>query len=369
LVIRNDANLEGDPIESVSRTLAEWVVLRHLERDPSLATRYGDRMLAMWRVEVRNRLANLSQATQVNRPELFVESIRWAKIAFAAFDVSPYDFRTSLECTAEIIREHLPPSIGTRAAECVELAIAELPNMPGELPSRLDGETPLADVARQFTFQLLGKHRDVAVALVMDAFRRGATFEAICHEVIQPTLAEVGRLWHMNEVSVSDEHYCTAAANGIVARIFAEEMERRRPSPNGHVVVVTSVGGDMHELAPRIVSDCLELAGWHCVFLGANTPAPCLVDEAKASGATVIAISASTNLCIGSVRNTIREIRAETELEHVAVIVGGAPFAAVPDLWREVGADGQAASAAEAVELCNRLVAARPSRRESDGGG
>ncbi len=355
-MIRNDANIEHDPIESVSRTLAEWIVLRHVERDPDLETRYGCASRSVWRVEVQNRLANLAQAMQVHRPELFVESIRWSKIAFAAFSISVDDFRTSLECTAEILREHLPDSIGKAAAACVDEAIRALPSMPNELPSRLDSTSPLADVARGFAVHLLAKEREAASSLAIDAFRGGATYEEICHEVIQPTLAEIGRLWHMNEVTVADEHYCTAAANGIVARLFAEEMDRRRPTPCGRVAVVTSVGGDLHELAPRIVSDSLELAGWHCVFLGANTPSPCIVDQAKASNADIVAISASTNLSIGSVKNAINAIRADPELATLRVIVGGAPFASVNDLWREVGADAQAGSALDAVDVCQRLV-------------
>jgi len=354
--MRNDANIESDPIESVGRTLAEWIVLRHLERDPELDARYGPRMRRLWRGEVQNRLANLAQALQVQRPEVFIESIRWAAVAFGAFGVSRDDMRASLECTAEILREHLPESIGEPAAEYVDRALTELATMPAEPPCRLDHSTPLSDLARQFAVHLIGKKREIATELVMDAFRQGASFESICHEVIQPTLAEVGRLWHLNEVTVSDEHYCTAAANGIVARLFAEEMDRRRPVPNGRVAIITSVGGDMHELAPRIVSDCLELAGWRCLFLGANTPAVCIVDEAKLSGADVIAISASTTLSLGSVRNAILSIRGEPELSRTRIIVGGAPFAAVKDLWQQVGADAEASSGIEAVVVCRNLV-------------
>jgi len=37
-------------------------------------------------------------------------------------------------------------------------------------------------------------------------------------------------------------------------------------------------------------------------------------------------------------------------------MVGGPPFRAAPDLWKQLGADGSAESAAQAVELGDRLV-------------
>lgn len=42
--------------------------------------------------------------------------------------------------------------------------------------------------------------------------------------------------------------------------------------------------------------------------------------------------------------------------DTLKIIVGGAPFDLISDLWEELGADGCAHSTAEAVELANRLI-------------
>jgi methanogenic corrinoid protein MtbC1 len=41
----------------------------------------------------------------------------------------------------------------------------------------------------------------------------------------------------------------------------------------------------------------------------------------------------------------------------VKIIVGGSPFAILPDLWHQVGADAVAATAEEAVAVANRVTA------------
>ena len=40
----------------------------------------------------------------------------------------------------------------------------------------------------------------------------------------------------------------------------------------GRCVVVTCVGGELHELGARMVGDFFDMAGWDTYFCGADTP-------------------------------------------------------------------------------------------------
>jgi methanogenic corrinoid protein MtbC1 len=44
-------------------------------------------------------------------------------------------------------------------------------------------------------------------------------------------------------------------------------------------------------------------------------------------------------------------------MARVKIIVGGYPFAVIPDLWERVGADAVAAGAEDAVAAARRLTA------------
>lgn len=69
-----------------------------------------------------------------------------------------------------------------------------------------------------------------------------------------------------------------------------------------------------------------------------------------------MALGAKLSIHVRSAAAMISLVRAEPGTRRVPVIVGGLPFLLVPDLWKRIGADGSAPSAAGAVELGARLV-------------
>jgi len=57
-----------------------------------------------------------------------------------------------------------------------------------------------------------------------------------------------------------------------------------------------------------------------------------------------------------SVQELIQAVRSAPDCTAVKILVGGYPFRIVPELWRQLGADGCAQDAVTAVDLANRLV-------------
>lgn len=55
----------------------------------------------------------------------------------------------------------------------------------------------------------------------------------------------------------------------------------------------------------------------------------------------------------------IELLRRELGAEAAPMLIGGGPFAALPELWRAVGADASAPDAPGAVLQARRLTAAR----------
>jgi len=343
-------------IEGVSGALAEWIVQRQFELDPTLDQRYGPKAQRMWRTEVQSRLRHLAQAVAVGCPSLFLGSTGWSKIAFASRDVALSDLRLSLECTVEVLGEHLPAVTSESAVAIVSQAIAGLESMPEFLASHVGGTGPWAELALQYLTLLLEHKREEAAQLVLGATEEGATFESIALEVIQPALAEVGRLWHMNQLSIVEEHYCTAASGCVLSQAFRAALAARPPKSKGRTALITGVGGEVHELGPRVVANFLEIDGWSPIFLGVNSPAEEIVELLSEGRIDLLALSVGTNLAVGAAKEQIALVRATRGLEGVRVLVGGAPFNMHPELWREVGADGCASDARQAVEVANRLV-------------
>ena len=108
--------------------------------------------------------------------------------------------------------------------------------------------------------------------------------------VFQRTQYEVGRLWQGNQISVAQEHYCSAATQLIMSQLYPHIFG----SVKTHGTLVgTCVSGDLHEIGVRILCDFFEMQGWHSHYLGANVPSPSVVETVLQLKADVLAISAT----------------------------------------------------------------------------
>jgi len=310
----------------------------------------------MWRTDVQARLGQLAQAVCVGRPELFVASAAWSKAAFAARDVDVDDLRLSLACTGEVVREKLPPSIGTVAGAIVDAAIARLDDLPDTVPSAIDATARHADLSRRYLRLLLESRRDDALELVLSALRSGASFEEICLRVLCPAMREVGRLWHLNEIGVAEEHCATATTQMVMSQLLAEAP---RAPFDGRVMIGASVEGNAHDVGVRIVSDLFEVAGWRAIYLGPGVPVSDLVQAAEDFRADLIALSASLVTHVRGVEEAVRGVRGRGLRPTPKIIVGGRAFEGCPDLATECGADAHASSPLEAVAMGERLVPRR----------
>jgi methanogenic corrinoid protein MtbC1 len=96
----------------------------------------------------------------------------------------------------------------------------------------------------------------------------------------------------------------------------------------------------------------MEQAGWRTTYLGADVPRADVVEHVAQHRADVLAVSATMAGHIRGVRDLIATLRADPRCRRVRVLVGGRPFTINPRLAADVGADGWAPGAREAIELC-----------------
>ncbi len=120
---------------------------------------------------------------------------------------------------------------------------------------------------------------------------------------------------------------------------------------NGGRLVSTCVGGDLHELGVRMVTDFFEMEGWDTFYLGANTPISGTLQQVAERKPHVLAISATLSVHVQAVADLIGTVRAAGNPPRI--LVGGAPFNSITELWEDVGADGCAHNADEAVQLAS----------------
>jgi len=119
-------------------------------------------------------------------------------------------------------------------------------------------------------------------------------------------------------------------------------------------VVCGTVKGDIHEIGKKILAALLRANGFEVYDLGSDVPTSKFIEEAGKVGADIIGLSALMSSTMGAQKDVIDYLNAVGEREKYIVMVGGGP---TTQEWAdEIGADGYAKTAPEAVKLALQLI-------------
>lgn len=339
-------------LDASASALAARATTRLAERGPAhrkMVDTWGFRRVAL---DLEARLTQLAEALAVGRPELFLAEIGWVAASLAGRGVPVELLNAELEVLAEELegglpREELGPVLTMLQGARVDGAA------PVERPATLlpAGE-PFASLSRRLLLAAVEGQRWQARAVVDEALAGGHDLGSVYDRIVPAVLAEVGRLWQAGELSVALEHLASRTIEDLLAALrhgFAP------PAPDARSVLLASIPGNLHDIGLRLVGDRFERTGWRVVFLGANVPTPDLLEALGEFAPDLLGLSAGTGLHLRATAAAIESARKAGWTRPI--LVGGRAFGLVADLWRDVGADGEARDAASAVHEGTRLVA------------
>lgn len=208
-------------------------------------------------------------------------------------------------------------------------------------------------LASKYLHFLLNRERHQAARLIYELVEKQEDLRNIYLRIFQESQREIGRLWQTNQVTVAQEHYCTAATQQIMAQLYPHIFAA---TPGDRKMIMACASAELHELGARMVADFFEMDGWDTYYLGANVPAESILSEVKNSGAHLLGLSVALPDKIPLVANVIEELHSANFERPIAVLVGGRPFNVDPELWKKVGADGYAPDARTAIAHADELV-------------
>ena len=353
-------------LDEVRRGLADLAVDALFGADPSMESRYGGAGRRIWRTEAESRLAHLAEAVACGRPGLFAAHASWSAEALRTRGVPEDDIRAHLTHLTAAVATELPEPAAAAVAPFLAEASRAV-ERPFDSTGLLDDEGKESTLARLYLLHLLQRDKEQAAALALDALRGGLPLGEVYERVLAPAMAEIGRMWHMQEASIADEHFCTAATRSIVAQLRVAASAQAK-QPDGRRALCCSVAGDLHDVGIRMVADLLELDGWAVEFLGANVPAGEVVmsveDRATipSKGFHLVVASATTTLALRSLGDLVAAMRASPHASSVPLLVGGGALAHEPGLGATLGADAVAHSLRDAVVQAGLIVPARAGR-------
>ncbi|MCW4011908.1 MAG: corrinoid protein [Candidatus Bathyarchaeota archaeon] len=120
------------------------------------------------------------------------------------------------------------------------------------------------------------------------------------------------------------------------------------------VFLVGTVAGDVHTIGKNILKSLLEVNGFEVIDLGEDVPTKTIVEKVKEIKPDILGLSALMTTTITEQKNVIKALEEAGIRDSLKVMVGGA---AVTEKWSgDIGADGYAENASDAIQLALQLL-------------
>lgn len=340
----------GNKISDEKDDLAKDILDQQYQENPLLWEKWGKEGYDRCLEDTAYHISYLVESIKTSSPAVFLNYIKWARELFENMGIPTDDLSRNLILIEEITSNNIPEAkelISDRIEKALDIIESDyIPEL-----TYIDNSKPLGNAAKEYLNRLLYAKRSIAVKYILDLVNSGVDIKDIYIHVFQPTQYEVGRLWQTGKISVAQEHYATAVTQMAMAQLYSKIFDTPRIGRN---MIATCPSGELHEIGIRMLADIFELSGWDTYYLGANTPESGIISTIEKEEPDLVAISAAMTYHLSKVEHLIDYIR-KSNYPDIKVIVGGYVFKSVPDLWKEVGANGFAPDAIKALELVNNM--------------
>jgi 5-methyltetrahydrofolate--homocysteine methyltransferase len=199
-----------------------------------------------------------------------------------------------------------------------------------------------------------GRHKEIAahVKVLLD---RGVTAKQILDHGMLETMQAIGVKFSAGELFIPQVLLSARAMNEGL-KVLEPHLATSKREVTGKVVVGT-VRGDFHDIGKNMLVTMLRGVGFEVKDLGINLPAEAFVKAVAEYRPDLLGLSALLTTTMSEMGKVIEALRLNGLRDGVKVMVGGAPVNA--KFAHDIGADGYAGDAGEAVELAKGLMAAK----------
>jgi methanogenic corrinoid protein MtbC1 len=238
----------------------------------------------------------------------------------------------------------------------VDEAVPRLVAANGVLTLTTEFERPVSDAERA-TFQVIVVQSTLheCVEFLEELTATGVSAKSICLGLFAGAARDLGESWDRDELNFLD---VTIAMERLQALLRQFSEGRAAQPDDDRRVVLAGADGEQHFLGLMILADQFRDAGWS-VAGGAHLSAgPELIAMVSKRSFDTVGLSAGSEGTARRLSGVIETVRETSRNPAIAILVGGAGFACHPGLSSEIGADGEAATPAEAIAAAERHLSA-----------
>jgi methanogenic corrinoid protein MtbC1 len=154
--------------------------------------------------------------------------------------------------------------------------------------------------------------------------------EAVCIEVLQKGMSEIGDLWYENRSSVQQEHF----ASGLAIRRLDALLSASPAPTRNQTVIVGCPPGEWHTFTPLLLALLLRRRGLNVLYLGANVPDVQFAETVKNTGANLVVLAAQHLISAATLKHTALVLSSQ----KIPVAFGGRIFNLRPEMSRSISA-------------------------------
>lgn len=190
-----------------------------------------------------------------------------------------------------------------------------------------------------------------AIKVAREAIEKGLSPLDCIEKGLVKGIRRAGELWEEGEFFLP-ELVTSAQAMKSAMQVFAPYLKATERIHTAKKVVIGTVEGDIHDIGKTLVATMLSVSGFEVYDEGADVPLERFILRAKEVDADIIALSALLTTTMLKQKDVV-DARNKEGL-RAKIMVGGAPV--TRDWARQIGADGFADNAIEAVNVAKLLV-------------
>lgn len=174
--------------------------------------------------------------------------------------------------------------------------------------------------------------------------------EAVCIEVMQRGLQQLGEMWYHNQINVQQEHFTFALVQRRLSALIAAAPPPTRP----YTILIGCTTQEQHVFVPMLLTLLLRRRGLKVVYLGADVPI-------ERYNETLISVKPHLVILSAQLLHTANGLRETAEYLNASgarVAYGGRIFNLLPELRDHIPAHFLGASINEATQTVESLLAA-----------
>lgn len=179
--------------------------------------------------------------------------------------------------------------------------------------------------------------------------------EAVCIEVLQKGMSEIGSRWYQNQASVQQEHF----ASGLAMRRL-DALLSASPAPTRNLTILIGCPPtEWHTFTPLLLALLLRRRGLNVIYLGANVPTERFAETAQRVRANLVLLVAQTLISAAQLQHVALSLHSQ----RIPAAFGGRIFTLRKGIVDYIPGSFLGDSLGDAVQEVETLLAQKPKER------